>query len=165
MIRPEYGYVSEDGILLSVEPGPGAAGDISSVTVGGDPVCLILAEHRAEVAAGLWTGAGAPAPVILERPDGPADRFQGIKIERDGGSVLLRIGGNREALDAGAARTLAARIAILADEAEDEPDPAEIEELAELLREHGDCASLRWEAARAALRWMRDKQQRGGTAP
>jgi hypothetical protein len=45
---------------------------------------------------------------------------------------------------------------------QDITDPAEVEELARILREHGDCASLRWDAARAALRWFAGKQQRQG---
>jgi len=69
-----------------------------------------------------------------------------------------------------AASQLAASLAFLADEAESQPDPAEVEELAALIRSelypHSEAVGLGPSeadrtAARAVLRWMKDKQQRG----
>jgi hypothetical protein len=127
----------------------------------------------AEFVATLYGTAGLPAPVILERPEiiPDGDGETGINIftvraEPHLGSLSIRYHGAPSAavIAPGPARVLASVIAAYADAAEAgrEFDPAEVEELAEVLREHGDCASLRWDAARAALRWFRGKQQRQG---
>ena len=120
--------------------------------------------------AALYGAAGQPEPVILERAEIDTDAETGINIftvrqAPHPGSIAIRYHGAPSAaiLAPGPARLLASVIATHADVAEAalEPDPGEVEELAQLLREHGDCGSLRWDAARAALRWFRDKQQRG----
>lgn len=145
------------GARLFIRPGDGP--DLAEVrTGGGRPVAV---DDLPPLVAALYAAAGKPEPVILGRPTGPVDRFRGIKTRRDGDSVLLSIGGNRDALDPDAARSLAAELAILADEAESKPDPAEVEELTGVLVQAG--AGLRPtgvdDIARAALRWMRDKQR------
>jgi hypothetical protein len=123
-----------------------------------------------EFVATLYEAAGLPAPVILERPEivPDGDGETGINIftvraEPHLGSVSIRYHSAPSAavIAPGPARLLASVIAAYADAAEAarEFDPAEVEELAEVLREHGDCASLRWDAARAALRWFREKQE------
>jgi len=127
----------------------------------------------AGIAAAMHEAAGLPAPVILERPevtfkDG-VNRAGRIEVGRLGDRVTVGLYGIQpEELEPDVARRLAALIAVRADEAQDgEPDPAEVEELATILHDarevgvkgrHGEWDTS---AARAALRWMRDKQQRG----
>jgi len=125
----------------------------------------------------LYEGAGLPAPVILERPevDLTADcssvNIFTVTLEPNLRSVGIRYHGapNRAIVAPGPARVLAAVIAAYADVAQanrDEPDPGEVEELAAAIRTAHHPHSGRpgdgdRTAARAALRWMRDKQQRG----
>lgn len=128
------------------------------------------------VAAGIATAmheaAGLPAPVILERPgatiaDG-VNRAGSIEVGRLRDRVTVGLYGIQpEEIEPAVARRLAALIAIRADEVQsDEPDPAEVQELAaeirsELKRMGGSPPEATGMAARIALRWMRDKQQRG----
>jgi hypothetical protein len=121
--------------------------------------------------AALYEAAGLPAPVILERPAVPKDgarlRFGKFGMRMLNGGIAFSLPGVEvEAVPPGAARELAAHIAAYADEAEGEPDPDDVTELAEEIR--GDLARIGGRpdeateiAARAALRWFRDKQQRG----
>ena len=127
----------------------------------------------AEFVTAMHEAAGLPAPVILERPevtfkDG-VNRAGRIEVGRLGDRVTVGLYGIQpEELEPDVARRLAALIAVRAGEAQDgEPDPAEVEELATILHDarevgvkgrHGEWDTS---AARAALRWMRDKQQRG----
>lgn len=139
----------------------------------------ILAEEVPGAAAGIATAmheaAGLPAPLILGRPEatfeGGIHRAGSIEVGRLGGRVTVGLYGIQpEEIEPAEARRLAALIAVRADEIQaDEPDPAEVEELAaEIRREHHPDSGRPSEgdrtAARAALRWMRDKQQRGGAA-
>lgn len=175
MSDPKYVYRDEDGATLAVSPYPHAhAGDIAAVSTGG--IVYVLPEHFREVAAGLWTGAGLPAPVILEHLDREACdqvRADSIRTYLAEGR-LVGIDGPGDDITPAAARFLAARIASLADLAESEPDPAEVEELTRVLRgcvpgmalPGGDYkTAVARGFAEAALRWFRDKQQRGGAQP
>lgn len=132
----------------------------------------------AGIAAAMHEAAGLPAPVVPERPSPVATAlghyFGGVRVFADGGTVRLQATESHSAkkywhtrLDPAAARKLAAYIAALADAVEGEPDLAEVEELATLLHDTRETGvrgiSGDWDrnAARAALRWMKDKQQRG----
>jgi hypothetical protein len=122
-----------------------------------------------QIAEAMHEAVGLPAPLILERPcRANCDQFRG-----DGFRTYLATGnlvgidGDSDDMSPAAARFLASRLAALADIADGEPDPAEVEELATLLhdaREVGVKVGYgEWDlrSARAALRWMKDKQQRG----
>jgi hypothetical protein len=129
----------------------------------------------AEFVVTLYAAAGKPAPLILERPDYPRS-----SLELGGATFSVRPGGVEEFRvhdgtqsgvlhEPGVIRRIAACLAVLAEEAEGGPDPAEVEELAELIRAElyplSERIGLRPSeadrtAARAALRWM-NKQQRG----
>lgn len=125
-----------------------------------------------QIAEAMHEAAGLPAPVILERPgatvkDG-VNRAGPIEVGRLGDRVTVGLYGIQpEEIEPAVARRLAALIAIRADEVQsDEPDPAEVQELAaeirsELKRMGGSPPEATGMAARIALRWMRDKQQRG----
>lgn len=180
MSGPRYEYDDEAGIALAVttssERGP--LGDISAVTVQGEPECRVLAEHRVEVAAGLWTGAGLPAPVILERPreiaqviimPGASYSVRGNDIEA---TATCKCGTSGQLLSTAAVRDFAAALACLCDVADSEPDPAEVEELTRVLRgcvpgmapPGGDYkTAVARGFAEAALRWMKQREA-GGAA-
>jgi hypothetical protein len=126
--------------------------------------------------AALYEAAGLPAPVILERPG----RVSCDQLCADGFRTYLATGnlvgvdGQPDDISPAAARFLAARLAALADIAESEPDPAEVAELALILRGLTPGVAYATEGdyklavvtpyAEAALRWFRDKQQQGGGA-
>jgi len=123
--------------------------------------------------AALYEAAGLPAPVILERPDADDDSaglIPGLRFTaRDGVVEVERPGGNWQ-IGPAKVRKFAAALAVLADEAESGPDPAEVEELAYVLRAvtpgmaypgEGDYRlAVARGFAEAALKWMRDKRQR-----
>ena len=115
-----------------------------------------------------------PASVILERPAiSPAD-VKGVNVftvslDRDL-SVCVGRGHRTTPLAPSVARYLASVIAAYADAAEaarNEPDEAAVCELAEhLARERSGMPHATkgdFDSARTALRWMKDKQQQGGT--
>lgn len=123
--------------------------------------------------AELYEDAGQPPPIILERPD-PARScawmLPGVSFAVRNGQV--EIISTSTATDSGHLhepayiRELAARIAEMAEQAEaqaDEPDPAKVEELAELMdAEMERCGSGQFglypAVARIALRWMRERE-------
>lgn len=133
------------------------------------------------LAGALYEAAGLPAPVILERPGIAADgdgetgiNVFTVRMEPDLRSIGIRYhGANRAIIAPGPARKLASVIAAYADAAQahqDEPDPAEVEELAAVIRAElyppSESIGLRPSeadriAARAALRWFRDEKQQG----
>jgi hypothetical protein len=132
----------------------------------------------AGIATAMHEAAGLPAPVILERPgatiaDG-VNRAGSIEVGRLRDRVTVGLYGIQpEEIEPAVARRLAALIAIRAGEVRDgKPDPAEVEELtgkiSDALRSPVIDSSLDLNtsrvAARAALRWFRDKQQRGETS-
>lgn len=114
-------------------------------------VCVSKADLP-RVSAGLWESAGLRAPVILERPDILAlDMLPGLHFTVNGCVIEAeRPGGNRQFTPA-AVRRLAASLAILADEAEAEPDPAEVEQLAAVVRKLANGTQID-DLARAILR-------------
>jgi hypothetical protein len=150
-----------------------------AVFADGASVVRVLPDEVPGVAAGIATAmheaAGLPAPVILERPaatfrDG-VNRAGNIEVGRLGGRVTVGLYGIQpEEIGPAEARRLAALIAVRAEEARgDEPDPAEVEELAGAIRtahhpDSGRPGDGDRTAARAALRWFADKQQRGDEA-
>lgn len=121
----------------------------------------------------LYEAAGLPVPVILGAPTLPpgiCHYSDGVKVFTDGNEVRLQATESHSAkeywhtkLEPADARKLAANIAALADFAEAQPDPADIEELTGFLV--GAGAGLRTtgvdDIARAALLWFQGKQQRG----
>lgn len=127
--------------------------------------------------AALHEAAGLPAPVILERPEISPGEAKGVNVftvdlNRD---LSVRVGlGSAKGVPLGpsVARHLASVIAAYADAAEAarEPDPAEVEELTAEISEalKGPVIDSSFDlntsrvAARAALRWLAGKQQRGG---
>lgn len=130
--------------------------------VAGLAVALALSMHEA---------AGLPAPVILDRPE-PMALFNFA-----GATFAVRHGGGVDAsVSAGGTtvghfyrppefRRALAVLAAMADASENEPDPAEVEELARAIHGHrctGACDegpdSLDRTSAEAALRWMRDRE-------
>lgn len=124
--------------------------------------------------AALYEAAGLPAPVILDRPettfaDG-VNRAGRVEVGRLGTQVTVGLYGIQpEEIEPAVARRLAALIAVRADEAEAEPAPDDVTELAEeirsdLARTGGRPDEATEIAARAALRWMRGKQQQGEAA-
>jgi hypothetical protein len=118
----------------------------------------------AEFVATLYEAAGKPAPVILERPAKPnLDVIPGVRFSVLGRGVEVKRTGAGWHIDADVIRQFAASLAALADEAESDPDPAEVEALAEMmsdaeptLRLGGTSASR--DLARTALRWMREHE-------
>jgi hypothetical protein len=121
--------------------------------------------------ASLYEAASVPVPVILERPeivpDGDGEtgiNIFTVKMEPHLGSVGIRYHGAPCAavIAPGPARLLASVIAAYADAAEAarELDPDDVAELTQELWDamKGGPAEA---AARAALRWFRDKQQQG----
>ena len=149
--------------------------DCVHVSVEGKSVCLQIADLPAVVAA-LYEAAGKPAPVILEHTD-PAISYSwmipgaGFNL-RDGGVEIISIGSVTDSghlHDPASIRGLAARLAEMAEQAErwSGPSLAEVEELAKVIRSelHPASESLGLRpsesdrtAARAALRWMRDRE-------
>jgi hypothetical protein len=129
-----------------------------------------------EFVSTLYEAAGLPVPVILRAPTLPpgiCHYSDGVKVFADGAEVRLQATESRSAkeywhtkLKPAAARKLAANIAALADFAEAQPDPAEVEELAEAIRtahhpDSGRPGDGDRTAARAALRWFREKRHGG----
>lgn len=118
--------------------------------------CVNPAEFP-EAALALYEACGLPVPVILERPEMPAS---GILTElgtvypyHSRGGLLVGVSGkeNDRYLKPGAAREAAAALAACADLEMPGPDPAE---LSSLMREAG----IGEVSARAAIRWMRDRE-------
>jgi hypothetical protein len=170
--RPSFEYPDENGTVLGVEPGPGPAGDMAAVSVA-DMTCYVLAEHRAQVAAGLWTGSGAPAPVILDRPEGIDAALSRPDGTFSAGSYAFAVHDGRidmtgpvHCMLAEEAEFVAGALAVYAAIVRrDEPDPAEVAELAEVIvttdpRSRGYSPDPEV-IARAVLRWIKDRQQRG----
>lgn len=130
-------------------------------------------------ARAICEAAGRPEPVILDRLDWEdchQDETAGIRTYLATGN-LVGVDGSDD-ISPGDALWLAARIASLAAEAKRaaaEPDPAEVEELTRILRRiapgMADPAGGDYKTAvvrpfaEAALRYMRDKRQRGGERP
>lgn len=136
-------------------------------------------EQRPRVAAAMWTANGDPAPVILERPELPEDDHWawvvpggagGLgKISLDGGRVVFHAYVDVLYLTPGAAREAAAMLAasadLAADRAAQDAVDAEVDELAAVIRselhpDSGRPSEGDRTAARAALRWFREREAR-----
>jgi hypothetical protein len=147
---------------------------LAAVGVSGALPAYVAAEDLAEIAANLYEACGLPSPVILNRsefnPGRSLDRIGDVHVGHLGGKVTVGLYQVQpETLTPAYARELAALIALHADEAEGEPDPEEVDELAHAIRlglfPDSVQAGLRpsdsdRQAARAALRWMNAKGKR-----
>ena len=176
-----YAYTPRPGEVICVGGGSGDYGHASIATAAGPGTHGTVNVPAADVpvvAAGIATAmheaAGLPVPVILERPeitfkDGP-NRAGSIEVGRLRDRVTVGLYGIQpEELEHGDALRLAALIAIRAAEVQrNEPDPAEVEDLA--------CVIARYRKttvsdghdhgiARAVLRHQRDKKQQRGEQP
>jgi hypothetical protein len=135
-------YADRDGDELTIDEAGGQAHvctdeDGAVVTRDGLPL----------VAAKLYEAAGMGAPVILDRPGDPAAEIwffaagADLRFFAEDGRIEVRnkTGGgvSGQAFPVAVIRDLAARLAVLCDEAEDEPDPAEVDDLAAVLMEPG----------------------------
>jgi hypothetical protein len=139
-------------------------GDVSETCVG--------AAELPGVIAAMYEAAGLPAPVILERPETtPAGTSTAIGFvypfrSARGDLVGVVTSEVRDAyLTPTEARKAAAVIAAYADEADADPDPAEVEELAAFIRsahhpDSGKPGDSDRTAARAALRGMQNREAR-----
>ena len=167
-----YRFISENGGELWISPhGDGPSALLSAVRNGDEAEVLVTRTGLADVTAKLYEACGLPSPVILERP--------GVSIPAGGdplfcGDLSLRTyeygiamglpGITAAAVAPGTLRRRAAFMAAYADAAEAEPDPADVGALAKAIRSalcpDSERTGLRPDesAARAALRWMRDRE-------
>lgn len=132
---------------ISPEAGHGAKVEV----LGGNWVTVA---NLLPIVAALYAAAGAPEPFILERTDGSPARGI-INLRHEDGRVSI----NGAQLAPDRARRVAAAIVAEAEAAENEPDPSEVTELTQVLRDamQGGPAKA---AAIAALRWMKQRQER-----
>jgi len=175
-----YVYTPRPGDRVTVRAAPGGRGcglavstDLAAET--GIPAADIPAV-AAGIAAAMHEAAGLPAPIILERPKtlypdisfGPE-----LKVARGDAVTALWLGAEARTLGPDECRRLAAYLAICAEADEAAAADAEVDELARAIRSElyppSESIGLRpgesdRTAARAALRWMTQKQQRGGAA-
>lgn len=124
----------------------------------------------------MWVACGQLPPLILERPDVPEGEPW---RPRPGSSLSAAVDGNRVremwlegpslSMTAAETRRHAAALAVLADRADAEPDPGDVDELAAAIRSglYPDSERIGLRpgesdrvAARTALRWMRDREAR-----
>ncbi|HLK75823.1 MAG TPA: hypothetical protein VKU77_19495 [Streptosporangiaceae bacterium] len=182
-MTPPFVYDDENGIRLSIA----RSGDSAVISLHetrdswnvmgertGSRACVVLPEHRREVAAALWTVTAEPAPVILERAMPNTAGTHGVDafkvwLNRDRRSVNLSLGNSSAALKPAVARHLAAVLAAYADAAEamDEPDPADVEALTEAISAGmahcgGGPEGVYRVAATVALRWMKRRESSCG---
>lgn len=125
----------------------------------------------------LYEACGEEAPLMLVLPEIPEggewkpdpDSLLRVSRDRDRLTVRTTMDGGAAVLTPAAARAMVVALAVLADEAEAEPDPEEVEELAHALRLELFPDSVRAglkpsgadrTAARAALRWMNARGKR-----
>jgi hypothetical protein len=167
-------YVHEDdnGNMLTIY----SEGDRAGMTICGeaaDDPLRVFPEDFAKIAEALAKRCGLPSPVILNRSsarfpdDGSLFRFGdfGFRLYPEGVAPSLP-GIEAKVVPAAALRELAAHLVALADQAEAEPDPAEVDELAAAIRaERASHDALPLPpaidklSARTALRWMNAKSK------
>jgi len=169
----EFRYAGRDGgeLIIASSDEDGLNPDCIQVSGCAD----IPPQDFGRIIARMYEAAGKPVPVILERPAQWIEQaiiMPGAAYEIHGNNVRGTPTGDYgkpQDFSPQAIRDFAAALADLADRAESEPDQAEVRELAQEIRR---CLIDRgvWGgtdppkiAARVALRWMRDKQQRGGS--
>ena len=169
--------VSQDGDDHCLVTVCGSRGFAATTRVLPDEVPAVAAG----IAAAMHEAAGLPAPVILERPEiraaGSRTVLGTVYAYRSSRGDLSGLSDWEKFLKPGEAREAGAVLAAYADAAEaarNEPGPAEVEELAYILRAvtpgmaypgEGDYKlAVARGFAEAALKWMRDKRQREGDA-
>lgn len=166
---PDWTYTDGDGDKLTIEAGTRA---ILLRVASDDAVVAVGRADLPEVAARMYEAAGLPAPVILSRPEIDLQTGKGVNlfsVALGDGTVLVSQGSGHGCvpLAPGVARLLAAVIAAYADAAEaSDPDPAEVEALAEkisaeMAHRGGGTGAVFRVAAEVALRHFKD-EQRGG---
>lgn len=174
-----YVYTPRPGERVKVDRRGGGTDDahVSVCAQGAGSIAITAGEVpgvAAGIASAMHEAAGLPAPVILKRPeivpDGAGEtgiNVFTVRAEPHLGSVSVRYRGTPAAavIAPGPARVLAAVIAAYADAAEAacEPDPAEVEELAELMDAEMDRRGrgqfgLYPACARIALQWFRERE-------
>lgn len=170
-----YEYTeAADGENLRIEPGPHGGAWLIVQNYGASRIIEVDPSAVPAAALALYEAAGLPAPVILPRVmhplSGPWRLSEGSTLTAScyGKQVRIafdQVNGPASAFPPAEARELAAVLVALADQAEAEPDPAEVEELAEAIRAaiHPDAPRLGLRptdsdriAARTALQWKRE---------
>lgn len=151
-------HSNEDGARLMASRWMCGSGVILG-TENGSLVDVSTDEFPALIAA-LYEAAGLGTPVVLERPElHEYTHACGISLRREGSRIFVAVP-DEASLEPGTARRLAAYLAAYADQADAEPDPAQVEELTVLLGEaydgadggHAGHAAAVREQARAILR-------------
>lgn len=166
----------DDGTRLTVSHCPDNDSHARLTTDDGEETvrACVSRDMLPAVTAAMHEAVGVPAPVILPRPQIPEDDsplcYGNFVIRLEDSGVAIGLPGfYGKAIPPGAALELAAYIAAYAGQADAEPDPVEVEELAARIRSeiHPDSDRLGLRpsesdriAARAALRWMRDREAR-----
>jgi hypothetical protein len=172
-----YKYVDADDDALTIESGIGRLSGAAIVRASDDGVGIRPAGLPV-ITGKLYEACGLPSPVILERssarfPEGGKPfRFGvlGFRLYPEGIAPSLP-GVVEGPMPPAALRALASHLVALADDAEanPEPDPDEVDELAHAIRlglyPDSDRVGLQpseseKKAARAALRWMNAKAAR-----
>jgi len=151
-----------DGSVLRIVPSVDFEGHAALSTEDG--AVRVSAGDLPQVVAALYEAAGLPAPVILDRPEHPVlDLIPGVSFEvRNRGVEGIRRPSATESgtlWEAATIRHFAASLAVLADEAEAAPHPAEVAELAAVIRSGGrDMLQGSGAIARDILRagWKRE---------
>jgi hypothetical protein len=164
-----WSYLGEDDCQLTVSQDRSGGLPRALVTIdeaGPDGHALAVAvppDMMTGLTSALHEATGWPVPLILNRPDIELRALRhvaGFTISysaRDG--IVIRAAGRPAGLRPGPARELAAVIAAYADASENEPDPADVRDLAEVIegelaRFTGQAREMSGAAAAAALRWM-----------
>lgn len=174
---PRYSYSPRHRDGISVEMTEGAedacsilvAGEVISTATGPATTMSVPDAKVPEVARGIFRAmheaAGLPVPIVLDRVDESAfaDWFE---VRRGPERVLLDSAGP---LDFAGARGFAAALAGAVERAESEPDPAEVEALAEVLHEArercGGAGELDRQSARTILtRYTLTERKPGGAS-
>jgi hypothetical protein len=171
-----YEYMDPDDRKLTIWPrNASASTDALARICDGDEATITVKQSAVrEITGKLYEACGLPSPVILERPEfNPGrslDRIGDVQVGRLDGKVTVGLYQIQpETLTPAYARELAALIALHADQAEAEPDPEEVDALAEAIRaelytdssrvglrpSESDVAS-----ARIALRWIKAREKR-----
>jgi hypothetical protein len=172
-----YAYEDGDGNTLYIGPHPDK---ISTAIIQAEtvrrPVCVPAKDFRGVVDE-LARACGLLVPVIINRSsasfpeDGGPFRFGEFGFRLDGeGLVLPSLPGvTAMPVPPAALRELAGHLVALAEQAEAEPDPEEVDGLAAAVRaefQSDGTPPTEWEkkVARAALRWMNAKGARDAQA-
>jgi hypothetical protein len=163
-----YRLVDGKGGWLEVRKVTLVDGDRCGVATSGQAFIVDPAEIPA-IARAMYEACGQQPPVILGRPDTSASGtptvlgtiypFRSAK----GARVAVGRGTGDIYLEPGHAREIAAILAACADEAEPEPDPADVDALAAAIHAGTGCcdgapSENHRSAARTALRWMKDRE-------